>query len=38
MVLFGGNTSFSGKADYDITDTKVLRFGECKSVVVFGSA
>ena len=35
MVLFGGNTS-SGEADNDIADTKVLRFGECKSVVVFG--
>ena len=37
MVLFGGNTSSSGEADNDIADTKVLRFGECKSVVVFGS-
>ena len=31
MVIFGGNTSFSGEAD--IADTKVLRFGECKSSV-----
>ena len=36
MVLFGGNTSCFGEADNDITDTRVLRFGEFKSVVVFG--
>ena len=33
VVIFGGNTSYPLKDDTDIADTKVLRFGECKSVV-----
>ena len=34
VAIFGGNTSFPLKVDKDIADTKVLRFGECKSVVI----
>ena len=33
VVIFGGNTSYPATADGTIADTKVLRFGECKSVV-----
>ena len=36
VVVFGGNISSSGEANHDIDDTKVLRFGECLLVVVFG--
>ena len=36
VVIFGGNTVFPSNADTDIADAKVLRFGEFKSVVVFG--
>ena len=34
MVIFGGNTSYPVEDGNDIADTRVLRFGECKSVVV----
>ena len=34
VVIFGGNTRFPIEDDNDIADTRVLRFGECKSVVV----
>ena len=34
VVIFGGNTSCPDEDDNDIADTRVLRFGECKSVVV----
>ena len=36
VVIFGGNTGFPPLVDTDIADTMMLRFGECKSVVVFG--
>ena len=31
VVIFGGTTSFPDEDDNDIADTRVLRFGECKS-------
>ena len=34
VVIFGGSTSYPPTADNIFADTKVLRFGECKSVVV----
>ena len=34
VVIFGGSTSYPATSYNAIADTKVLRFGECKSVVV----
>ena len=29
IVIFGGSTRYSSSSDDDISDTTVLRFGEC---------
>ena len=34
VVIFGGNTSYPFDTDNAIADTRVLKFGECKLVVV----
>ena len=36
VVIFGGNTSYPFDADNELANTEVLRFGECKSLGVFG--